>query len=218
MIEPEQLNIFLHAAETLNFSTTAKQLHVSQPTVSKSILDLERKLKVTLFERSSGRIRLTDAGKTLQPWARKLIHQLHNLEDMMASLQTEVTGTLNIACSTTAGKYILPQLAARFRYRYPGIHVSILGCMPELVVHNLLEGEADLGVVSYEVANPGLECQEFFNDLITLIVPANHPWAFRHLVEPAELLTEPIIIREPTSGTRRVMLEELAKHDITWKP
>lgn len=74
MIEPEQLNIFLQAAETLNFSETAKQLHVSQPTVSKRIQELERQLKINLFERSSGRLRLTDAGKKLQPWARKLIH------------------------------------------------------------------------------------------------------------------------------------------------
>jgi DNA-binding transcriptional LysR family regulator len=80
----------------------------------------------------------------------------------------------------------------------------------------LLEGEANLGVVSSEeICKNELECQEFFKDSIILIVPANHSWAGRQSIEPEELLEEPLIIREPTSGTRRVMLTELAQHDIT---
>jgi DNA-binding transcriptional LysR family regulator len=214
MIDPEQLSVFLTAAETLNFSETARQLNLSQPTVSKRIQELERGLNLQLFDRTS-QLRLTEAGKSLLPAARKLIHQLHGLDDMMASLQTEVTGDLTIACSTTAGKYILPQLAARFCQRYPGIHVRILACLPGDVVPNLLMSEADLGVVSFEVVESGIEGQEFFDDSISLIVAANHPWAFRKSVEPGELLEEPIILRESTSGTRRVVLEQLAKHDIS---
>jgi DNA-binding transcriptional LysR family regulator len=87
--------------------------------------------------------------------------------------------------------------------------------MPENVVHNILGREADLGVLSFEIINPSLETQEFFNDSISLIVSTNHPWAYRRSIEPSELLEEPLIIREPTSGTRRVLLEELAKHDIS---
>jgi DNA-binding transcriptional LysR family regulator len=138
------------------------------------------------------------------------------MQKMMASLQQKVVGHLRLACSTTAGKYILPLLAARFRQRYPGIQVSILTCTPEHVVPRLLEEEANLSVVSSEkVCGNELECQEFFKDSITLIVSASHPWALRQSIEPEELLEEPLIIREPTSGTRRVMLTELAQHDIT---
>jgi DNA-binding transcriptional LysR family regulator len=78
-----------------------------------------------------------------------------------------------------------------------------------------LEGEAHLGVISREPLDPGLECQAFFDDSMTLIAPRDHPWGMRQSIEPADLLTEPIIIREPTSGTRRVMLEEMAKFDIS---
>ena len=80
----------------------------------------------------------------------------------------------------------------------------------------LLDDEADLGVISsYTPCGNGLECQEFFDDTMVLIVPSGHPWAQRTSVEPADLLDEPMIVREPSSGTRRVMLTELAKHDIT---
>jgi DNA-binding transcriptional LysR family regulator len=210
-----KLKSFLHAAETLSFSEVAKHLHLTQPTVSHHIKSLERDLGVELFTRSGSNIKLTEAGRLLLPWARKLIRQSIEMQEMMASLQQKIVGHLRLACSTTAGKYILPQLAARFCQRYPGVRVSILTCTPEHVVPRLLEGEANLGVVSHEFYEGGLECQEFLKDSITLIVPANHPWAFRQSIEPEDLLEEPMIIREPTSGTRRVLLAELAQHDIT---
>ena len=211
-----KLKSFLHAAENLSFSEAAKQLHLSQPTISHHIKALERELGVELFIRSGATLKLTEAGRLLLPWAHKLIRQSIEMEKMMASLQQKVVGHLRLACSTTAGKYILPLLAARFRQRYPGIRVSILTCTPEHVVPRLLEEEANLSVVSSEkVCGNELECQEFFKDSITLIVSANHPWALRQSIEPEELLEEPLIIREPTSGTRRVMLTELAQHDIS---
>jgi DNA-binding transcriptional LysR family regulator len=211
-----KLKSFLHAAEALSFSDAANHMHLTQPTISHHIKTLEREMGVELFVRSGSNLKLTEAGRLLLPRARKLIHQAIETHEMMASLQEGIVGHLRIACSTTAGKYILPLLAARFCLRYPGIRVSILTCTPEHVVPRLLEGEANLGVVSsYDICTKGLECQEFFKDSITLIVPHGHPWAFRGGIEPGDLLEEPMIIREPTSGTRRVMLTELAKHDIT---
>ncbi len=216
MTDLVKLKSFLHAAENLSFSEAAKQLHLSQPTVSHHIKSLEQELNVELFTRSGSNIRLTEAGRLLLPWAHKLIRQSIEMQEMMASLQQKIVGHLRVACSTTAGKYILPLLAARFCQRYPGIRVSILTCTPEYVVPRLLEKEANLGVLSsYEVCGNSLECQEFFKDSISLIVSANHPWAVRKWIEPEELLAEPMIIREPTSGTRRVMLTQLAQHDIT---
>jgi DNA-binding transcriptional LysR family regulator len=135
---------------------------------------------------------------------------------MMSSLQEKIVGHLRIACSTTGGKYILPQLAARFRMRFPGIRVSIMTCTSQYIVLELLEGEANLAVVSsYDLCGDGLECQEFFSDRISLIVPSSHSWASRQFVEPAELLDEELLMRETTAGTRRVLLTELAKHDIS---
>lgn len=215
MMNLERLRSFLHAAESMSFSEAAKRLHLTQPTISHHIKTLERELGVELFTRSGPGLKLTEAGRLLLPWARKLIRQSIEMQEMMASLQQKPVGHLRLACSTTAGKYILPLLAARFSQRYPGIRVSILTCTLEHVVPQLLEGEANLGVVSHEPSGEGLECQEFFIDSISLIVPTSHPWAFRQSIEPEELLEEPIIIREPTSGTRRVMLEGLAKYDIT---
>ncbi len=215
MIDLQKIETFLRAAENLNISETAKQVHLSQPTVSYQIKLLEQELGNTLFIRSNTGLQLTEAGRLLLPWARRLLHDTNDLKDMMSSLSDDIAGELRISCSTTAGKYILPQLAARFCQRFPGIKTSILACGPEHAALNLLEGEAHIGVVSSEVRDASLESQKFFRDTITLIVPSNHRWASRPSIEPAEIMDEPLILREETSGTRRVMLTELAKHDIS---
>jgi len=215
MIDVEDVHVFLNVAQTLSFTEAARRLHVSQPTVSKHVHDLEADLGIVLFDRRKGRLRLTEAGRAILPWARKLLRQSHFLEEMARSLNQEVAGPLSIVCTTAAGKYILSLLAARFRQRYPYIQVNIMRCTQEELVPHLLEHEAHLGVVSIEVCTIGMECQEFFEDVITLIVPPDHPWANRASIEPAELLEERLIMREPTSGTRRVVLEELAQYDIT---
>lgn len=215
MVDIVKINTFVRAAETQSFSEAAKQLHMSQPTVSHHIKMLEQEMGVVLFSRTNTGLEMTEAGKVLLPWARRLLHDTNNLQAMMSSMQNDVVGELRIACSTTAGKYVLPQLAARFCQRYPGIKVRILACTPENVTLNILEGEAHIGVLSREITNAGLESQEFFRDTITLIVPANHRWAFRKTIEASELLEEQLILREETSGTRHVVLSELAKFDIS---
>jgi DNA-binding transcriptional LysR family regulator len=215
MVDYIKLQVFLQAAESLSFSEAAKTMHMTQSTISRHIKALEQNLDARLFERSGAGLRLTEAGRLLVPRARKLLCQTCELTQIMGSLQEEVIGEIRIACSTTAGKYILPQFAARFCQQHPGVWVSILRCTSGYVVPQLLDAEADLGVVSREVCGPDLACQTFFVDRIILIAPANHPWAQGREIDPSDLLDQPFLIREPTSGTRRVMLTELAKYDIT---
>jgi DNA-binding transcriptional LysR family regulator len=216
MIDFAKLQTFLHVAQSMSFSEAATQLHLTQPTISHHIKSLERDLGVDLFDRSGGGVRLTEAGSLLLPRARKLVRETFEIQQMMESLDDRIVGQLRIACSTTTGKYILPQFAARFHEQHPGVNISVLRCTSPLVVPQLLKEEADLGVVSYDACGDGMECQEFFNDHIILIAAANHPWAARQYIDPSELLEEPMIIREPTSGTHRALLAELGKHSITF--
>ncbi|MEW6404286.1 MAG: LysR family transcriptional regulator [Chloroflexota bacterium] len=215
MIDIQKIETFLCAAENSSLSEAAKRLHLSQPTVSHQVKVLEQELGVTLFVRSSTGLQLTEAGRLLVPWARRLLHDTNDLKDMMTSLQGEIAGELRISCSTTPGKYVLPQMAARFCLQYRGIKVRILACGPERAALDLLGGEAHIAVVSSEVSDSSLESQRFFQDTISMIVPARHRWAVRASVEPHEILEEPVLLREETSGTRRVVLAELAKFDIS---
>jgi len=215
MVDLLRIETFLHAAETLNFSEAARLLHLSQPTVSHHIKTMENDLGVTLFERQGTTIKLTDAGKLLVPWARRVMRDSIEMQEMMESLKEGMAGNLQIACSTTAGKYVLPHLAARFSIRHPNVRTKLLRCTPASVVTNLLDGEANLGVVSYEIPGKDIELQEFFHDLISVIVPRDHPFVSRDKILPEDVIGEPIIMREETSGTRKIVLSELARHDIS---
>lgn len=215
MLDLVKLNVFLHAAEGLSFSNAARALHITQPTVSHHIKALENEIGADLFDRSGAQLHLTEAGRLLLPWARKLVRDSIELQEMMASIQETIVGQISIACSTTTGKYILPQFAARFHARHPGVHVKIHACTSGDVVPHLLEEGTNLGVVSYDACGGPMECQEFFLDHIVLIAPKGHPWSTRSNIDPSELLEVPFILREPSSGTRKVMLAELGGHDIS---
>jgi DNA-binding transcriptional LysR family regulator len=215
MLDLASLSIFVHSAESASFSQAARELHLTQPTVSYHIKILEQELGVELFDRNGTSLLLTDAGKTLLPRARKLLHDATELQQIMESIQEKVSGDLRIACSTTTGKYVLSQFAARFRVRHPEVKVSILRCTSADIVPILLEESADLGVVSYDLCGGKLECQEFFEDHIILIAPIGHIWNNGNPIEPWAITEQPFILREPSSGTRKVMLAELGGHDIT---
>ena len=214
MVDLLRIETFIHAAEQLNFSEAARILHLSQPTVSHHIKNLEQDLGVTLFERQGTGIRLTEAGRLLLPWARRMVRDSIQMQGMMESLKEGIAGNLLIACSTTAGKYVLPQLAARFSHRHPGIRTTLLRCTPGVVLPRLLEREANLGVVSYELPGDEIEIQQFFSDRIVFIVPKNHPFISRASIQPEDLLDVQVMMRESTSGTRKMVLSELAKCDI----
>lgn len=216
MLDLNRLNVFIQVAATQSCSEAAKRLHLTQPTVSKHIQNLEAELSVKLFERDGAHLHITNAGMTLLPWARKLMRQSSNVQEMMQMMQNSIVGQLRIACTTTSGKYLLPHLAARFRHKYPGVQIFIQPCVREAMTSRLLGEDADLGVVSSEVIEADIECQNFFTDYISLIVPESHPFSKCDSIEPADLLDAPMIVREPTSGTRRTVQSELAKHDISF--
>jgi DNA-binding transcriptional LysR family regulator len=161
-------------------------------------------------------LHLTETGRFLLPQARQLLRQVTTLQELIDSInQEQIVGHLRIACGATAGKHLLPSLAARFRQQHPSVKVSIFRCAPEFVLPELIEGEANLGLLSYEIDATGLDIKEFYKDYISLVVSPDHPWAHTGPITPEELINQPFIVREATSGTRRVMLSELAKHDIS---
>jgi DNA-binding transcriptional LysR family regulator len=206
--------MFLDAAETLSFSEAAQRQHLSQPTISHHIKKLEQDLGTQLFDRSGTEIELTEAGRLLVPHARRLLREAMGVQQMMNSMEDRVIGTLRIACSTTTGKYILPQYAGRFLQRHPGVRINIARCTRTNIVSELLDEHADLGVVSYDACSDGMDCQEFFTDHIILISPPEQHWTALDALDPSDLLGVPVIMREPGSGTRRELLTELGKHDI----
>lgn len=210
----ERLLIFVDAAQTRKFSETAKRLHLTQPTVSRQIQALENELNTELFVRNGSGVILTPAGQALLPWAQQVLLEYRKFRDIAGSLNGKVSGKLRIACTTAAGRHILPQLALRFKQKFPEVQIQIPVMGFRDGVAAVQNQGVDITVISSEVSDEGLDIQPFFTDQIVLIVPPQHPWAASAVLELDELLTEPLIMREASSGTRRVLTAALASHDI----
>lgn len=215
MLDTHQLNVFLMAAETLNFTQAANRLHMTQPSVSQHIQSLEQHFEQELFLRSGRTIRLTDAGSTLLPLARDLINRSVNIEETMKSLEGEVHGHLLVGCSTTPGKYILPHLLADFHRQFPRVKISCHVAPQHQALQMVYSGEVHFALVSSpDMVPKEVELRKFSTDPVNLIVPMEHPWVRRRSISPEELCKEVFIMREEGSGTRRALQEGLVSLGI----
>ncbi len=214
MINLQELSVFVEAALAQNFSEAARRLYLTQPGVSVHIGNLEKQLGVELFHRNGRSIRLSEAGRILLPLAQACVRDVKNIEETMGSLHGRVIGELVIACSTTVGKYILPRLVAGFRPRYPEARVAINVMPRRAAIDAVLEGRAETGVVSALVSHADLMYHQFLQDHIVLIVPADHSWADGRRVRPEDLLGQPLIMREASSSTHELLIEEFARRGL----
>jgi DNA-binding transcriptional LysR family regulator len=216
MLDVHQLNVFLVAAESLSFTQAAQQLHMTQPSVSQHIQGLERHFDMQLFLRNGRNLELTDAGMSLLPLAREAVELSIRIDETMESLKGNIYGHLIVGCSTTPGKYILPNLLARFHKKYPQVRVTCQVSPQTDAIRNVAEGDAHFALFSVDYNSyPDIEAVSFLCDPIVLITPLEHPWAQRGEIEPHELLEGDFIMREPTSGTFIAMREALAQHNIS---
>jgi DNA-binding transcriptional LysR family regulator len=216
MLDIHQLNVFVVAAETLNFTQAAQQLHMTQPSVSQHIQFLERHFNIELFIRNGRNLELTDAGMALLPLAREAVALSIRTDETMDSLKGSIYGHLIVGCSTTPGKYILPNLLARFHRRHPQVRVTC-NVSPQVdALKGLEEGNAHFALFSLPHDDfPDIEAISFLCDPITLIAPLDHPWAQCAEIDVQELVTSDLIMREASSGTFSAVREALAKHNIS---
>lgn len=214
MLNLNELQAFVEAAQAGNFSVAARRLFLSQPAISLQIRHLEQQLGVELFQRNGRNITLNAAGRVLLPLAQETLRSVKAIEETMWGLQGKVIGDLSVACSTTVGKYVLPRLVAGFRKTYPEVKVTVNVMSRRAAVEWLLEGRAEIAVVSTHLSHRELEFRSFLEDRIILIVPADHPWADGRSVRPDELRGMPFIMREPTAGTYEIVAAGLAGHGM----
>jgi len=215
MLDAHQLNIFLIAAETLNFTQAAGLLHMSQPSVSQHIRALEQHFGEDLFIRQGRTLHLTDAGETLLPLARKFVRQSTCIDEAMASFQGQIQGTINICCCSESGIYLLPAVIKSFHSRHPEITIRCnLDCSSS-PLERLLTGAVHFLITNREqVANPCLEYQRLLEDDICLIVPLSHPLAAKENVKLSDISDEHFVLHEENSLTHQLINRALDSQDF----
>ena len=207
-----QLRAFHAVASEGGFTRGASRLGISQPAVTVQIKALETAYGLQLFRRQGQRTELTEFGRELWLRARGLFAQLDDLEGLLASAGSLRVGRLELGAD---GPFAVMDLLAGFIARHPGIRVAVRMGNAARVLADLEEGRTDLAVLNLIAPRPDLEALALGRDRIVAFVAATHPWAARRAVTLKELAAEPLILREPGSATRALLLAALQHASLT---
>jgi DNA-binding transcriptional LysR family regulator len=210
-----QLNVFCKVVEQKSFSRAGSVVHLSQPTVSSHIKDLEEHFSAVLIDRLGKEALPTKAGRLLYRYARRLLSLRDETETVMSQFQGKIKGRLSIGGSTIPGGFILPRIIGEFNSKYPDVTVSLIVGDTEHILNEILSGELELGIVGAATENRKIMQKRFLDDDMRLIVPAGHKWAGRKRVKIEDLSGEPFIVREKGSGTLKSINTSLLKKDVS---
>ena len=217
-IPVNQVIAFSAVARTGSFAEAAIQLHLSQPSLSISIKNLEEALGGKLFSRTTRSVSLTPEGKAFYPVARRL---LSDWEQSMEDVRNHFAlrrGKVDIAAMPTYAANRLPKLLAEFHQAYPDIHVTVHDVIAESVVEMVREGRCELGVTFAPDDAPDLDFQPLFKDRFVAILPEGHALLKKKEVKWPELLAYPHISLQRPSGTRALIDKALAKKGLVLTP
>lgn len=206
-----QLQIFYTVAEKGSFSSAAQALHMTQPAVTMQVQSLEEYFGTKLFNRTTKKIELTEAGRALLPFAKRSIELMRETEAGMSRFTHMLEGRLQLGASLTIGEYILPRLLGPFGKEFPHISVSMKVMNTAQILDEILQHQLTFGLVEAPIDHPEVHTEAVLNDELKLIIPAGHELSRFGTVPFAEMLRYPFVLREQGSGTRRVMEEELIR-------
>jgi DNA-binding transcriptional LysR family regulator len=209
--ELPSLSTFVRAAEQGSFTAAAASLGITQAAVSQRIAALEKELRASLFDRRAGRVALTEAGARLYDYARRILDLHEEARKDLGGVHPSVSGDLPIAASSVPGECYLPALLSLFRETFPHIHVRATIGDSASVMKDVLKGRAALGLVGQKTENPSLESRPIGTDSLVLILPPNHPLTGRKNISLKALAAQPLIIREPGSGSRCALRKALER-------
>lgn len=209
-----RLKVFYTVAKRLNFTKAAEELCITQPAVSKHIQEIESYYKVRLFERNGNKVHLTKAGGVLLHYCNQIFGLYGSLEFDLNALTEIFKGKLRIGASTTIAQYVLPPLLAAFHRRYQDIQVSLTISNTEQIEQALNNNTIDFGIVEGQSKNTLFKYTEFIHDEIVPVVAVNHTLAELKEISIDKLLTTPLLLREPGSGTLEVIAHALKPHNI----
>ncbi|MEI7814127.1 MAG: LysR family transcriptional regulator [Coriobacteriia bacterium] len=209
-----QLRTFVTVVDRGSFSDAARAMGISQPAVTMQIQALEADAGATLLDRRYRRIDLTEAGRTLLPYARRVLAEVESAREDIAALSGAVTGHLSIAASTTPGVYVIPRLLGGFLAANPEVHVTITVHDTAQVAEAIQSGRADLGVTGAVVKGSRATYTEIGCDELLVICAPDSPFAALKGAALTDLAEADWVMRERGSGTRQVAEQLLTERGV----
>lgn len=187
------LQYVVEVARSKSFTKAAETLHISQPTVSKTIRNLENELGIEIFVRDNKQVELTDSGHVIYTHARHILHSFDNLTSELSDLTRLKRGRIRIGLPPMVGAKFFPGVMSSFRERYPGIMLEMVEDGSKKIEAGVEDGTLDAGAVLMPAGGETLESFPFVNEKLKLVVHPSHPLSGRKQAALAELAEESII-------------------------
>ena len=204
-----QLRTFIAVAEDGSVRAAAERLHVSQPSVSGAIAALSEEVGVPLTERDGRGMKLSAAGEAFLPHAKEALGLLELGTRMANSAATRESTTVRIAAVYTAAEFLLPPLLRAFREAHPEIPIQLEIGNRELVLDHLASRTADIGIGGRPPDDGSLEGRVIAENQHVIVASPDHPLAGTPRIPLRDLADATWLVREESSGTRRLVDEYL---------
>jgi DNA-binding transcriptional LysR family regulator len=203
----DQLATFLEVAKHASFSRAAEKRFRTQPAISAQIRALENEIGARLFDRSGGKVSLTQAGKFFVTYAEEALTARRSAIEHIAELENTPSGAIIIAANEATFLHVLPQVFAQFKERHPKVAINVRRSERARIIEAILENSADFGVVSLPVKDARLAVHKIHEDELLAAVPPAHPLAEYKAVTATQMARYPLLL--PKSGNTREWINGL---------
>src|SRR5580692_1811086 len=207
------LKVFLTVANEKSFSRAGEKLLRTQPAVSLAVQKLEGDLQERLIDRSGKELLLTDAGRIVYEYARRFENLEGELDVALAELRDNSAGRLTVGANESTSLYLLGHIE-RYRRLYPKVKVQVRRSLSSKIPAQLIDGDLELGVISYDPEDERLVSMVLFTDHLAFVVSPEHRFANRGKVSISELGMETFIAHNVLSPYRAVVLKEFQLHKV----
>ncbi len=202
----QHLLVFKDVAETKNITLSAKKLHMSQPSISLQIQNLENQYGARFFDRTNKGVTLTKEGEIFYAHVRSVLDILTSAKEQINALAKGQRGLIYLGATLTIGEYILPNILAYLYKMHPDVDFKVKIANTESISQDVLEKKLHIGLIEGPVPrHKDLNVEKFWEDELVVVLPHSHAWASRKSITLAELPHERLVTREEGSGTRKVM-------------
>ncbi|WP_092922606.1 LysR substrate-binding domain-containing protein [Romboutsia hominis] len=208
-----KLEIFYKTAKCLNMSQVAKDMYISQPSISQCISEIESEIGTKLFDRIGKKLYLTHEGKIFYEYTRRILNIYEEGINVVRSSKSN-KGKLVIGASTTIGTYIMPYIIHKFNKKEKDIEISMIIDNKHNIEELILNNKVDIAFIEGTVNSKEITLKDIWTDELVFISSINHEWNGKKYLDIEDLKNNKFIIREDGSGTRERFEGFLENNDI----
>lgn len=196
MLTVKHLRFLVALADKLHFRRAAEAVHVTQPTMSGQIRELEERLGVQLVERSRSKVILTPIGRKIVAKARIVLREVESIVDLAKENQSLLDGVIRLGIIPTLGPYLLPHILPELHRGHPRLKLYVREGMPQLLLRDLEDGKLDILFFPLPVFGADLETVPLFREPLWVVAPGDHKLAQKDVVAREDLKGEVVLALE----------------------